>query len=61
MCGSQPALIHIHNIYGLSPQHQTTLETPVINKLTARLRAAPSVHYVVAENFNLHYPSWGDQ
>ena len=61
MCRSQPALIHIHNIYSLSLQHQTTLETPVIDKLMARLQAAPSVHHVVTGDFNLHHLSWGSQ
>lgn len=61
MCGSQPALIHIHNVYSPSPRHRTALETPVIDELTARLRAAPSVHHVVTGDFNLHHPSWGGQ
>ena len=37
MCGDTPATVQIHNIYNLSPHHQTVMEAPVINKLAAHL------------------------
>ena len=40
-CGGHPALVHIHNLYSLSPHYVTAPEALVIEELTSRLRATP--------------------
>ena len=54
-----PELVHIHNVYNLSPASYNSVDSPstfsvIRNQLDAE------AHHILLGDFNLHHPFWND-
>ena len=58
-CGSTPMQLQVHNVYSMSPTHQTAVDTPAIEELETWLAEDPTSGHLVLGDFNLHHPRWG--
>ena len=52
-------LIHIYNMYNLSPSSYGLIDSPfTLSIIKEQLNA--EVHYILLGDFNLHHPFWND-
>ena len=55
-CNLTPMQLQVHNVYSMSPTHQTVVDTPAIEELETWLAEDPTSGHLVLGDFNLHHP-----